>query len=215
MFKFHLTAFLHRFIRRESLPALCTAEGVCWVTEVNWRTCCSAEPSQPGGCAVCDCQAVKTERSVPSSSPLLGWSGSSAGSRGGETRTCGRWWRPKDPRWGWGRRSGRLSGSLCRHKTGGWRWWNLQSKETEVKVRHKVLGYECKEAYKWLRAVSSAGRTVWRSCCRHIRGLHWPLLSQSRSGNINYLLHTHTSCEALSQHPSSLVTIWPQPLRLI
>lgn len=49
-----------------------TAEGLCWVTEVNWSTCWSVELSRLEGCAVCDCQGVKTERSVPSSSQLLG-----------------------------------------------------------------------------------------------------------------------------------------------
>lgn len=50
------------------------------------------------GCAVCDyCRGVKREHSVLSSSQLLCQSGSSTESKGGETRTCGRWWRPRDP----------------------------------------------------------------------------------------------------------------------
>jgi len=116
----------------ETLKPLASSwEVICGVTEVNRSTCLSVDLSHLGGCAVCDCQVVKKERSLPSSSPLFCWSGSSEESQGGETQTCGRWWRPRDPRWGSGRRSGRLSGSLCRHKMGEWRWWSLQSEEKE------------------------------------------------------------------------------------
>lgn len=92
------------------------------VIEARWSTCWSVVLSRLGGCVVWHCPGVKTERSVLSTWQPLCWSCSSAESEGGRARTCGRWWKPTGPRWGWGRRSGKLWGSRCHCRTDEWRW---------------------------------------------------------------------------------------------
>lgn len=129
------SAFGPRWTWSENPPSLCWAaltgerERICKVKEVNWDTSWSAGPPRWEGWTVLGCPEAKTGRSVPWSSPPVCWSGSWAGSRSVGGPTCGRWWRPKGPRWGWGRRSGRPSGSPCRRRRVGQSWWSQQSKK--------------------------------------------------------------------------------------
>lgn len=69
------------------------------------------------GCGVWSGRVGKTRRSDPSTSCRLCRTGRTAGSRGDETPTCGKWWRPTDPWWRLKSKSGTLWSFRCLQRT--------------------------------------------------------------------------------------------------